>query len=110
MNLAMQTRRAMITLGLVVAAMLCVAAKTASTADLHASMPTNIAAPKTDSRIGAVTQGRIVLVSTYAQIAQTRPHRHAEHERLSRADACGIIAACCMSSFINRKFRRTPAM
>jgi hypothetical protein len=64
MNLAMQTHRAMITLGLVVAAMLCVAAKTASTADLHASMPTNIAAPKTDARLGAVTQARIVLVST----------------------------------------------
>ena len=67
MNLAMQTRRAMITLGLVVAAMLCVAAKTASTADLHASMPTNVAAPKSDARIGATTsvaQARVVFVST----------------------------------------------
>jgi hypothetical protein len=39
MNLAMQLRRALITLGLAVVAIVCVAAKSATVADMHAQMP-----------------------------------------------------------------------
>jgi len=68
MNLTMQTRRAVITLGLVAAAMLCVAARSAATADLHASAPARSAVMKSDARPGSVTvrvhSGVVMTVAT----------------------------------------------
>lgn len=61
MNLAMQTRRAMITLGLVAAAMLCVAARSASTADLHAARTTQHADARKDVVMVKAAQAGVVL-------------------------------------------------
>ena len=114
MNLALQTRRAVITLSLVALAMVCVAAKTATRTDaaLAADAP---------PRIEAVTRGAFEVsagpASVYCRTCRNR--REGESERTLRQQgpphlrngpaACGIIAACCMWFCINRRSRRIPA-